>query len=135
MFLKIMNQEDNSPDSDSRATFMLHDFVLTADFEREDGKAFVQVLFADGDRERFEVTGNAYLMNDQGKTVASFGAMPYVPLPRERGNAGEAVPDGIKRAADWVKQTEGFVKDGGRLDPDAARAFATDPVFGMPNNT
>ena len=78
MYLKIMNCRDDAPDNDSRATFVLHDHVVTAEFEREGGRAFVQVLFDDGDKERFPVPGNAYLMNDQGKTVASFGGHPYV---------------------------------------------------------
>ncbi len=86
MFLKIMNCGDNAPDEDSRATFTLHDHVATASFSREGGKAFVCATFEDGsDPERFEVPGNAYMMNQAGDTVAHFGAHPYV-----RGRAAKA---------------------------------------------
>lgn len=75
MFLKIMSGEDCA-DSDTRKSFQLLDHVESADFEREDGKAKVAVLFASGDVESFDVDGNVYLMNDAGKTVASFGSSP-----------------------------------------------------------
>jgi hypothetical protein len=73
MYLKIMGRED-APDSDSRRLFTLFDHVASADFERERGKAVVHVVFEDDSQETFDVPGNAYLMNQAGNTVASFGA-------------------------------------------------------------
>lgn len=73
MFLKIMSSE-NAPDSDTRKSFQLLDHVESAEFVREGGSAHVAVLFNDGDREHFPCEGNAYLMNDNGKTVAQFGS-------------------------------------------------------------
>lgn len=75
MFLKIMSGED-AADSDSRKTFQLLDNVESAEFKRESDKALVAVLFKNGDTEDFDCPGNAYLMNDAGKTVASFGSAP-----------------------------------------------------------
>lgn len=78
MFLKIMSGED-APDSDSRKTFQLLDHVASAEFERENGRALAHVLFVSGEEESYPLEGNAYLMNDAGKTVASFGSAPYHP--------------------------------------------------------
>lgn len=72
MFLKIMSGED-VPDSDTRKSFQLFDHVESADFVREDGKPQVHVVFDDAPDETFDLLGNCYLMNDGGKTVASFG--------------------------------------------------------------
>lgn len=79
MLLKIMG-DDNTGDTDRRKTFQLFDHVESAKFERakKGGAATVAVLFEGGDQETFEVSGNAYLMNAQGDTVASFGAHPVV---------------------------------------------------------
>ena len=74
LLLKLMGPE-NSPDSDSRKTFRLVDGVSVFDFQREpDGKAYVTCLFADGSSERYDLLGNAYIMNADGHTVASFGS-------------------------------------------------------------
>lgn len=73
MYLKIMGGED-APDSDTRKTFQLLDHVTSAAFIREGGKARVAVLFEDGDQEDFPCDGNAYMLNDNGLTVAQFGA-------------------------------------------------------------
>lgn len=76
MYLKIMSAED-APDDDSRKMFQMHDHVSTCTFVRQ-GKAVVaEVVFDNGDAETFEVPSNAYLMNAEGVTVASIGAMPY----------------------------------------------------------
>jgi hypothetical protein len=79
MLLKIMGAEDSS-DDDSRKTFQLHEGVLSVSFKRTDGNARVCATFADrlGLTETFDVPGNAYVMTDQGKTVASFGSAPVV---------------------------------------------------------
>ncbi len=74
MLLKIMGAEDAS-DSDSRKTFRLLAGVTAVDFARKQGgSAVAGVSFDDGTHEEFEVVGNAYAMNDNGDTVASFGA-------------------------------------------------------------
>lgn len=77
MLLKIMGDDDTG-DNDSRKTFQLLAHVESAKFERDGDKASVAVLFEDESQETFEVSGNAYLMNDQGDTVARFGAHPVV---------------------------------------------------------
>ena len=75
MLLKIMSGE-SVPDSDSRKMFRLYDNVACVEFDRPPGKdAVAIVLFDDnGDPEEFPVPGNAYVMNEHGVTVASFGA-------------------------------------------------------------
>lgn len=73
MFVKIMSNEDAS-DTDTRKNFQLLANVEAADFKREEGKAYVSVLFKNGDQEDFDVAGNCYLMNEAGETVAKFGA-------------------------------------------------------------
>lgn len=75
MFLKIMSGE-NAPDSDSRKSFRLLDHVEAASFIRSGGAPRATVLFENGEQEEFPCEGNAYLMNDSGKTVAQFGATP-----------------------------------------------------------
>jgi hypothetical protein len=80
MYLKIMNDEHGAPDSDSRSTFTLHDHVTACDISRDDdGKATLYVTFEKGPAESYDCPGNAYLMNNEGKTIASFGGAPYVP--------------------------------------------------------
>ena len=76
MLLKIMGNED-APDDDSRKTFQLHSGVLSVIFERDNnGRARVHASFYDrlAFTEMFDIPGNAYVMSDQGKTVASFGS-------------------------------------------------------------
>lgn len=88
MLLKIMSGED-VPDSDPRKLFQLHDGVLSVRFHRpgpeegEDEPALAETTFKIGGNETFDVPSNAYIMNEQGKTVASFSAHPYVPLPSD----------------------------------------------------
>ena len=80
MFLKVMSPE-NAADDDSRKTFRLYGKIKVIEFERESAretnmaKAFAHVVY-DDDRcsESIIVNGNAYVMNDAGKTIASFGA-------------------------------------------------------------
>lgn len=78
MFLKMMSAE-NVADSDSRKSFQLIDHVSSVAFIREGVDAFVNV-YPDNDNgdesTRFPVVGNCYLMNDEGRTIAQFGAGP-----------------------------------------------------------
>lgn len=84
MMLKIMSGE-SYPDSDNRKTFRLITDVSDVDFRRRDDAAInmssraackeavrAHVTFTDGSEEAFPVLGTAFLMNDDGKTVAQF---------------------------------------------------------------
>lgn len=81
MFLKIMGRE-NCPDNDPRKTFRMMECV-DADFCRDGNHVAVRVIFEDGDIESFPVLANAYLMNNDGLTVSSFGAATYKRSERE----------------------------------------------------
>lgn len=76
MLLKIMSAED-APDSDSRKMFKMFDFVSTCEFVRTGTKVTAEVMFVDESCETFDVPANAYLMNADGVTVGSVGAMQY----------------------------------------------------------
>jgi hypothetical protein len=71
MFVKIMSGEV-VPDSDMCKCFRLIDGVVSADFNREGKRPTAFVTFDDGGSETYDLNGNCYLMNDSGKTVASF---------------------------------------------------------------
>lgn len=73
MLLKIMGAED-APDSDSRKTFRILSGVTAVEFARKSGSAIACVAFDDNAVEEYEIVGNAYVMNNDGDTVASFGA-------------------------------------------------------------
>lgn len=71
MFLKLMSDEP-LPDHDSRKRFRLLDGIKKVVFQRGTDGATVEIHHDDA---RFDIeflTGNAYLMNDQGKTIQSF---------------------------------------------------------------
>lgn len=75
MIVKIMSDED-APDEDSRKSFQLIAAVVSVGFFRRDGCAFITLSDDRDDREpeTTAVKGNVYVMNDAGKTIASFGA-------------------------------------------------------------
>lgn len=75
MILKLMSDEE-IVDSDSRKCFRLFDKVDRVAFVRGGGgNAYANIEFEDGESlHTVLVTGGVYLMNDSGKTVASFGA-------------------------------------------------------------
>lgn len=80
MFLKIMSGED-APDGDSRKTYRLFSHVSSVNFDRRaKGTAVAEVVFdvdsASGVGITLELEGNTYLMNEDGKTIATFGCMP-----------------------------------------------------------
>ena len=86
MLVKIMGAED-APDDDSRKTFRILADVIDVDFVRSPEHphlAQVRVLFGRPGTpgETFEAPGNVYVMNDNGKTVASFGSAP---IPKDGG--------------------------------------------------
>jgi hypothetical protein len=75
MFLQIMSGE-GCADSDSRKSFRLLDDVTAVVFSRTSEGPTAEVTFGEGPGETFWLAGNCYLMNDQGKTIASFGVAP-----------------------------------------------------------
>jgi len=79
LVLKLMSGE-NGPDEDARKGFTLHSGVKTVTFKRAaDGTPLASVLFEDHPEfEEWVLEGNAYVMNQAGKTVASFGAAPLL---------------------------------------------------------
>lgn len=87
MILKLMGPED-CPDSDTRKTYRILDDVVACNFTRPDGdeaEPVVRVTFGNDSVESFPLYGNAYLMNQTGKTVSSFGCSP-VPKAGEDGD-------------------------------------------------
>lgn len=78
MYLKLMSGED-APDCDSRKSFTIHAGVTSCSFARDStGNAHVVVGFESGEPETIRLVGNAYLMNEAGKTIGQFGPMPLV---------------------------------------------------------
>ncbi len=76
MLLKLMSDEA-IPDHDNRKRFRLFDDVKRVTFVRDPESndltgVFAEVIWRDGERDIHFLTGNAYLMNDQGKTIQSF---------------------------------------------------------------
>lgn len=80
MYLKIMG-DDDAGDDDTRKTFRLLQQVVAVNFDRMGDLAFAQCTFEDDSFEQFEIPGNAYIMNDQGKTIGKFGSHPIPPEP------------------------------------------------------
>lgn len=99
MFIKLMSCDD-APDHDTRKRYRLLADVVAVDFQRvatgtEDGGSYPRALvtFGDGKSESFFMEGNAYVMNDAGLTISSFGhayipGTPCAPVA-EQGNKGE----------------------------------------------
>jgi len=88
LIVKIMSGEDTA-DHDTRKSFIIHAGVKSAVFERlpafEGGGApslperpWLTLMFGGDDSESFEPRGNVYVMNDSGKTIASYGIAPII---------------------------------------------------------
>lgn len=94
LIVKIMSPEGTN-DTDPRKGFALHAGVIEAHFERrgdgnsDDPKTFTQPWLTlrfsrkTDDREvddavSFEPLGNVYVMNEAGKTIASYGVAPII---------------------------------------------------------
>lgn len=89
LIVKIMSAEDTA-DSDTRKGFLLHSGVRFACFERigtgenDDPRTFTRpwltlhFLEPTAESLSFEPQGNVYVMNEAGKTVASYGVAPIV---------------------------------------------------------
>lgn len=87
VIVKIMGGED-APDSDTRHTYKLFTDVVKTEFVREGDEAHVWLWFREDHRvgevyasgvsepERFMLDGNVYIMNNDGKTISSFGPAP-----------------------------------------------------------
>jgi len=81
LYVKIMSDED-SPDTDPYKNFTIvpveNDQVMCF-CENAEGsgsdipKYMLEVHLPDGSREGHPLTGNAYVMNEAGKTIASHG--------------------------------------------------------------
>lgn len=78
MYLKMMGDE-NAPDGDSRKSHQILAGVISVSFVRvneDQGPrvgCFAFVRFDDGSDEEYSLSGNAYVMNDKGDTIDSFG--------------------------------------------------------------
>lgn len=92
LIVKIMSDEDTA-DTDTRKSFAIHAGVASAIFERlpaykADGdgqpetpeRPWLTLIFTDKamESEAFQPRGNVYVMNEQGKTVASYGIAPII---------------------------------------------------------
>ncbi len=146
LMLKLMSAQD-LPDEDSRKRYSLYANIVTVDFvKKEDGRAWAEVLYTDGGTEDFPLYGNAYLMNENGRTVSSFGpgadACPpkfkdpvmvektmlvqtlalIVMFTEERGN--KKWPAGLRRLFDAVYK--GLEIGGGVPMEEALRQFSGD---------
>ena len=93
LIVKIMSAE-NIPDDDPRKGYSLYPDVTGVHFFRQDGSdmagegAMVRLYvrepiktamvpgFCENEKVA-HVTGNVYVMNENGKTISSFGAAPY----------------------------------------------------------
>lgn len=82
MLLKICGRDDVAPFGDDRKTFILLEGVEGVEFIRHEERPDINgvphsasaVVFFRGseDPETYPVPGNAYCMNDNGKTLESF---------------------------------------------------------------
>ena len=79
MFVKIMGSED-CPDADSRKTFSLVSDATLCHFARVDGEAVAYIETESGKQLAESVPGNAYVMNSDGVTVATYGSAKREPL-------------------------------------------------------
>ena len=79
LIVKMMSSED-TPDTDTRKSYRLFTGVVDVDFSRgEGGEAYMDLMFSgEDDKETYEVIGNVFVMNEAGKTVASFGSAPLI---------------------------------------------------------
>jgi len=79
MLVKFMSDE-NAADEDSRKTFRLLSGVKVCEFVRSVETGAVACLtMDDGSYHEEHLRGNAYVMNESGKTVSSFGAADLPP--------------------------------------------------------
>lgn len=79
LLVKMMSAED-TPDTDSRKSHELFTDVVKVKFNRgAGGEGYMDLLFKDSeDVETYDVTGNVYVMNENGKTISHFGSAPLI---------------------------------------------------------
>lgn len=79
LIVKMMSDED-TPDTDARKSYRLFTGVVDVKFERgSQGEPYMNLMFnGEDDQETYDVIGNVYVMNEAGKTVASFGNAPLI---------------------------------------------------------
>jgi hypothetical protein len=135
LIVKIMSAEDTA-DSDTRKGFLLHSGVRFACFERigtgenDDPRTFTRpwltlhFLEPTAESLSFEPQGNVYVMNEAGKTVASYGVAPIVYADETASPPADADPRGrfgplVDRFLSW-QLPKSFNPDGG-ITFDAAR--------------
>lgn len=77
LIVKTMSREDCA-DDDTRKAFSLNTGVLKVEFGREVDNRPIAYMWYDGDMqpEKFYPAGNVYVMNEAGRTIASFGYEP-----------------------------------------------------------
>ena len=87
LVVKLMGPE-NLSDGSSQKTYRLLANVATVNFKRGNGKSFIELSYI-GDDEvfEFELEGNVYIMNEDGKTISSFGCAPIQKLDLENSKA------------------------------------------------
>lgn len=80
--VKIMSDQ-NIADDDSRKDYLLYSGVASVEFRRTNvdhradsdvPRAWAHLNMANGDGFSIPVNANAYVMNDAGKTISSYGA-------------------------------------------------------------
>lgn len=127
LIVKIMSGE-HAADDDSRKTHTLLTDVKSCQFVRHDDGSASAVMTFGGARdgwapERFAIEGNAYVMNENGKTISSFGITPLDPDPSV--NADDQVKVMVDRFLSWTLP-EDFHPDGGiRFGGGAHRPVGT----------
>lgn len=135
LIVKIMSAEDTA-DSDTRKGFLLHSGVRFANFERigtgadevDRQRPWLTLHFVDPTAESlsFEPRGNVYVMNEAGKTVASYGVAPIIyadetasPPADAAQVSADAMKAAVGRFLSW-QLPKSFNPDGG-ITFDAAR--------------
>lgn len=140
LIVKIMSPEGTN-DTDTRKGFALHAGVIEAHFERrgdgtsDDPRTFTRPWLTlrfsrkTDDREvddaiSFEPAGNVYVMNEAGKTIASYGVAPIIyahEAPANEDPRGRLGPL-VDRFLSW-RLPANFAPDGG-ISFDASRVHA-----------
>lgn len=133
LIVKIMSAEDTH-DTDPRKSFALHAGVIEAHFERRgDGTSanprdhkqpWLTLRFSrkTDDREvddaiSFEPSGNVYVMNEGGKTIASYGVSPIIYAQADAVDEADQIKKAAERFLSW-SIPKSFNPDGGiSFDP------------------
>lgn len=84
LIVKIMSAEDLADDN-TQKSYCLHTGVASVAFHRRSGKPVAEIQFVEQDVPyQYTLEGNVYVMNENGKTISSFGvADPTIDPPEE----------------------------------------------------